>query len=84
MKTSLFRHSPLYSLVLMLLIHVCTFSLAVSKRSLTIVAAKATKEPETTVNSTVDDSSAAIEDALKSVQEAVRVHHEGSVVMLLF
>lgn len=42
----------------------------VSKRSLTIVAAKATKEPETTVNSTVNDSSAAIEDALKSVQEA--------------
>jgi hypothetical protein len=37
---------------------------------LAIVAAKATKDPETTVESTVDDTSAAFEDALKSVQEA--------------
>ncbi|XP_024367938.1 protein CURVATURE THYLAKOID 1B, chloroplastic [Physcomitrium patens] len=40
------------------------------KKYLTIVAAKATKDPETTVESTVDDTSAAFEDALKSVQEA--------------
>ncbi|KAG0575891.1 hypothetical protein M758_5G038000 [Ceratodon purpureus] len=45
-------------------------SRAEPKRSLTIVAAKATKEPETTVNATVDDSAAALEDVLKNAQEA--------------
>lgn len=45
-------------------------SRAEPKRSLTIVATKATKEPETTVNATVDDTSAALEDVLKKVQEA--------------
>jgi hypothetical protein len=40
------------------------------KRSLTIVAVKATREPETTAKETVDDSQAALEDVLKNVQEA--------------
>jgi len=38
---------------------------------LTIVATKATKEPETTVNTTADESAAALEDVLKKVQDAV-------------
>lgn len=44
------------------------------KRSLTIVAAKATREPETTgaENTTVEESKAVLEDVLKNVQEAVK------------
>jgi len=45
-------------------------SRAEPKRSLTIVATKATKEPETTVNTTADESAAALEDVLKKVQDA--------------
>jgi hypothetical protein len=51
---------------------------------LTIVAAKATKEPETTVNATVDDTSAALEDVLKKVQEAVQSIILNQFLMLIF
>jgi len=58
-------------LILVLLIHVFTFCMSEPKRSLTVVATKATKEPETTVNTSVDESAAALEDVLKKVQDAV-------------
>lgn len=59
-------------MTLILLNHAFVCCLLEPKRSLIIVAAKATNEPETTVNETVDDTSAALEDALKKVQEAVQ------------
>lgn len=42
---------------------------------MSIVATKAIKEPETSAESTVNETSAAVNDALKSVQEWVSVLH---------
>ena len=58
-------------MLIILLSHAFIFCLPEPKRFLRIVAAKAAKDPETTVNTTVDDTSAALEDVLKKVQEAV-------------